>query len=105
MIGTLRLLRFLLRRERVGLPWWLLGATLLVLVQSGQSQSLYGTPDALARLRQTIAGNTAAIAMNGPTRLLDSIGGEVVFEVFAFVAVVVALMNMFVVGRPAPPSP
>jgi ABC-2 type transport system permease protein len=97
--GTLRLLRFLLRRERVGLPWWLLGATLLVLVQSGQSQSLYGTPEALARLRQTIGGNTAAIAMNGPTRLLDSIGGEVVFEVFAFVAVVVALMNMFLVGR------
>jgi ABC-2 type transport system permease protein len=99
MTGTLRLLRFLLRRERIGLPWWLLGATLLVLVQSGQSQSLYGTPEALARLRQTIGGNTAAIAMNGPTRLLDSIGGEVVFEVFAFVAVVVALMNMFLVGR------
>ena len=99
MTGTLRLLRFLLRRERIGLPWWLLGATLLVLVQSGQSQSLYGTPEALARLRQTIGSNTAAIAMNGPTRLLDSIGGEVVFEVFAFVAVVVALMNMFLVGR------
>ena len=99
MTGTLPLLRFLLRRERIALPWWLLGATLLVLVQSGQSQSLYGSPEALAKLRQTIGGNTAAIAMNGPTRLLDSIGGEVVFEVFAFVAVVVALMNMFLVGR------
>ena len=37
--------------------------------------------------------------MSGPTRLLDSIGGEVVFEIFAFVAIVVALMNMFLVGR------
>ena len=99
MTGTLRLLRFLLRRERRGLPWWLLGVTLLVLVQSGQSQSLYGSPEALARLRQTIGSNTAAIAMSGPTRLLDSIGGEIVFEIFAFVAVVVALMNMFLVGR------
>jgi len=97
--GTLPLLRFLLRRERKALPWWLLGATLLVLVQSGQSQSLYDTPEALARLRQTLGGNTAAIAMNGPTRLLDSIGGEIVFEVFAFTAVVVALMNMFLIGR------
>lgn len=99
MTGTLSLLRFLLRRERLGLPWWLLGASLLVLVQSTQSQNLYATPGELAQLRQTIGGNSAVIAMSGPPRLLDSIGGEVVFEIFAFVAVVLALMNMFLVGR------
>ncbi len=99
MTGTPGLLRFLLRRERTGLPWWLLGATLLVLIQSTQSQSLYDTAEDLARLRQTIGGNTAVIAMSGPPRLLESIGGEVVFEIFAFVAIVVALMNMFLVGR------
>jgi len=97
--GTLGLLRFMLRRERFGLPWWVLGATLLVLVQSTQSQSLYDTPEDLARLRGTIGGNTAVIAMSGPTRLLQSIGGEVVFEILAFVAIVVALMSMFLVGR------
>ena len=99
MTGTLSLLRFLLRRERRGLPWWLLGVTLLVLVQSRQSQNLYGSAEALRRLRQTIGGNDAAIAMNGPTRLLDSIGGEVVFEIFTFASIVVALMSMFLVGR------
>ncbi|HEX8344911.1 MAG TPA: ABC transporter permease [Actinoplanes sp.] len=99
MTGALPLLRFMLRRERVGLPWWLLGATLLVLVQSTQSQELYDSPEALQRLRQTIGGNTAVIAMSGPTRLLESIGGEVVFEIFAFVSIVVALMSMFLVGR------
>lgn len=99
MTATLTLLRFRLRQERIRLPWWLLGASLLVLVQSTQSQSLYGTPEALARLRQTIGSNTAAVAMNGPTRLLDSIGGEIVFEIFAFVAILVALMSMFLVGR------
>ncbi|GIF26669.1 ABC-2 type transport system permease protein [Actinoplanes tereljensis] len=99
MTGTLRLLRFMLRRERRGLPWWLAGVTVLLLSQSGQSQSLYGTPEKLATMRRTIGGNTAAIAMNGPTRLLDSIGGEVMFEVFGFIAIVVALMNMFLVGR------
>ncbi|GAA0505191.1 exporter of polyketide antibiotics [Paractinoplanes deccanensis] len=99
MTGTARLLRFLLRRERIGLPWWLLGATLLLLVQSTQSQSLYDTPEALADLRRTIGGNTAVIAMSGPTELLRTIGGEVVFEIFAFVAIVVALMAMFLVGR------
>ena len=99
MTGTATLLRFALRRERFGLPWWLLGAALLVLVQSVQSQNLYSTPEDLAALRRTIGGNTAVVAMSGPTRLLDSIGGEVTFEIFAFVAILVALMNMFLVGR------
>ncbi|SNY68663.1 ABC transporter permease [Paractinoplanes atraurantiacus] len=99
MTGTGPLLRFLLRRERRSLPWWLLGVTLLVLVQSTQSQSLYGTPEALQRLRDTIGANNAVIAMSGPTDLLVSIGGEIVFEIFAFAVVVVALMNMFLIGR------
>ncbi|MGN9913906.1 ABC transporter permease [Phytohabitans sp. LJ34] len=99
MTGFGGLLRFMLRRERFALPWWLLGAALLVLVQSTQSQNLYDTAEDLAKLRQTIGSNTAAIAMSGPTRLLDSIGGEVVFEIFWFVSVVVALMSMFLVGR------
>jgi ABC-2 type transport system permease protein len=99
MTGVGGLLRFMLRRERIALPWWLLGATLLVLVQSTQSQNLYNTPEDLAKLRQTLGGNTAVIAMSGPVRLLETIGGEVAFEILAFVSIVVALMNMFLVGR------
>ncbi|BCB92035.1 ABC transporter permease [Phytohabitans suffuscus] len=99
MTGLGGLLRFMLRRERLALPWWLLGATLLVLVQSTQSQGLYGTPEDLASLRRTIGGNTAVIAMSGPTRLLENIGGEVVFEILAYVSIVVAMMSMFLVGR------
>ena len=99
MTGVGGLLRFMLRRERFALPWWLLGATLLVLVQSTQSQELYETPQDLAKLRQSIGGNTAVFAMSGPTRLLENIGGEVVFEILAFVAILVALMNMFLIGR------
>ncbi|WP_205650677.1 ABC transporter permease [Actinoplanes solisilvae] len=90
---------FMLRRERATLPWWLLGVTLLLLVQSTQSQNLYGTAEDLVNLRQTIGANTAVIAMSGPPQLLESIGGEIVFEIFAFLAIVVALMNMFLVGR------
>jgi ABC-2 type transport system permease protein len=97
--GTGVLLGFMLRRERSRLPWWLLGTGLLLLVQSTQSQSIYGTPEKLARLRETLGGNTAVIAMSGPPELLATIGGEVVFEIFAYLAVVVALMNMFLVGR------
>ena len=97
--GTGTLLRFQLRRERLRLPWWLLGAGLLVAVQSSASQRIYSTPEELARLRETMGGNASVIALSGPTELLETIGGEVVFEVFSFLAVVVALMAMFLVGR------
>ncbi len=97
--GAGSLLRFMLRRERFGLPWWLLGITFLWTYQSVGSQSLYDTPEKLARLRDTLGGNAALVAMSGPKELLDTIGGEVVFEIFAYAAVVVALMNMFLIGR------
>ena len=97
--GAGSLLRFMLRRERFGLPWWLLGITFLWTYQSVGSQSLYDTPEKLARLRGTLGGNAALVAMSGPKELLDTIGGEVVFEIFAYAAVVVALMNMFLIGR------
>ncbi|MBF6468533.1 hypothetical protein IU427_25710 [Nocardia beijingensis] len=53
----------------------------------------------LAQIRETMSASAATVAMSGPTRLLTSIGGEIVFEIFAYLAVVVALMNMFLVGR------
>jgi ABC-2 type transport system permease protein len=99
LAGTGSLVPFTLRRERRALPWWVLGTGLLLLVQSTQSQDIYSTPAELARLRETLGDNTAVIAMSGPPELLATIGGEIVFEIFTYLAVVVALMNMFVVGR------
>ncbi|MET7772751.1 ABC transporter permease [Nocardia sp. NPDC005366] len=93
------LLRFALRRERFTLPCWLLGAALLLAMQSVSSQRFYDTPADLAGLREMMGANAAAVALGGPTRLLDTIGGEVLFEVFAYLAIVVALMNMFLIGR------
>ncbi|MFR9749645.1 ABC transporter permease [Nocardia sp. 004] len=96
-VGTL--LRFGLWRERFTLPFWLLGAGALVAFQSVGSQRFYDTPQKLAQLRETISASAATIAMGGPTRLLETIGGEIVFEIFAYLAVVVAVMNMFLIGR------
>ena len=99
MSGVAPMVRFLLRRERRALPIWVAVAALLVYVQAVQSQRLYGTAEALAKIRTTSAGNSAIIAMSGPEELLATIGGEVVFEIFAYAGIVVALMNMFLVGR------
>jgi ABC-2 type transport system permease protein len=99
MTGAGALLRFNLRRDRTKLPWWIAGTAVLFLIQSTQSQNMYGDPQALARLRETVGANTAVVAMSGPAQLLETIGGEIVFEIFGFAAIVVALMNMFLVGR------
>ncbi|MEV0339546.1 ABC transporter permease [Nocardia sp. NPDC050713] len=96
-VGTL--VRFALWRERLSLPCWLLGVGALLAFQSLASQRFYDTPQKLAQLRETMSGSAATIAMAGPTRLLDTIGGEIVFEIFAYLAVVVALLNMFLIGR------
>jgi len=95
--GTL--LRFALRRERVALPCWVAGVGALLAFQSVSSQNLYDTPQKLAQLRATMGSNAAAVAMGGPTALLESVGGEVLFEIFSYLAVVTGLMSMFLVGR------
>lgn len=97
--GAGRLVRFLLRRERRALPWWLAGVGLLIGLQASSSQAIYDTPEKLAALQETLGANPAMVAMGGPKELLATVGGEAVFEMFSFVAVVVALMSMFLVGR------
>ncbi|WP_330230743.1 ABC transporter permease [Nocardia sp. NBC_00508] len=97
--GAGTLLRFALRRERFTMPCWVVGIAALLAFQSLGSQRFYDTPQKLAQIRETMSANAAAIAMGGPTQLLHTIGGEIVFEIFAYLAVVVALMNMFLVGR------
>ncbi len=92
------MLRFQLQRQAVSILLWALTIGTLVGYQSWGSQSLYG-PEALAGLRRTMGGNAAVVASSGPPELLDSIGGEVVFEIYSYVAVAVALMTMFVVTR------
>jgi ABC-2 type transport system permease protein len=97
--GLATLVRFALRRERFSLPMWLFGIGALMALQSVSSQNFYDSPAKLAQLRATMSANAAIVAMGGPTRLLETVGGEVVFEIFAYLAIVVALMNMFVVCR------
>lgn len=99
LAGTGALLRFMLRRERLALPLWLIGAGFLFAYQSAGSQTIYDSDEKLAQFRETIGGNAAMIAMSGPDELVQTIGGEVTFEVFAFICILVGLMNMFLVGR------
>ncbi|SDU34525.1 ABC transporter permease [Gordonia westfalica] len=97
--GLRTLLRFYIRRERAALVAWIGGTAALVGFQAVASQNLYDTPAKLAALRETIGGSPAVVALSGPEALLASIGGEVVFEIFGYAAIVLGLMSMFLVGR------
>ena len=62
-------------------------------------KGLYTTQAEFDRAAASMEGNTAFIAMAGPARALNTIGGQVMWQASAFGAVVVGLMSMFLVGR------
>jgi ABC-2 type transport system permease protein len=97
--GTATLVRFILRRDRVRLAVWVVGIVVLSLTSASSVQSLYPTAADLAAAAELVSDNAAVVAMNGPTIGLDTIGGRTVFEIGAFGYIVMALMNIFLVGR------
>ncbi|HEY8527148.1 MAG TPA: hypothetical protein VIL48_19405 [Acidimicrobiales bacterium] len=92
-------MRFILRRDRVRLPVWILGITLLVLSTASSIEGIYPTQADLDTAAQTARDNAALLAFQGPDYGLDTLGGQVVFNVGATGYVAVALMAMFLVGR------
>jgi ABC-2 type transport system permease protein len=99
LTGTWSLLRFILRRDRVRLPVWILGIVVLVLITAASVIDLYPTQESLDTAAETASGNAALIALQGPDYGLHTLGGQVVFNLGAFGYAVVALMGMFLVGR------
>lgn len=99
LAGTWSLVRFVLRRDRVRLPVWILGLTVLVLATASSVDSLYPTQADLRAAAEPMYDNAAVIALNGPTYGIDTLGGQIVFQVGSFGYVTVALMGMFLVGR------
>lgn len=97
--GALTLLGFHLRRDRMMLFWWVAGNVLLYYSQAVSTDGLYATQAELDKAAAGMADNAAFIAMAGPARALDTIGGQVAWQAAAFGAIVAALMSMFLVGR------
>lgn len=97
--GTAWLLRFHLRRDRLMLLWWSLGAVLLYWSQAASVKGLYATQAEFDKAAQSMAGNAAFIAMAGPARALNTVGGQVTWQASAFGAILAGLMSMFLIGR------
>jgi ABC-2 type transport system permease protein len=99
MTGTWLLLRHFVRRDRWLYLWWSLGITLLYYSQAVSVDGLYTTQAEFDRAAASMENNVAFVAMTGPARALDTIGGQVTWQSTAFGAIMVGLMSMFLVGR------
>ena len=97
--GTGRLVRLIAARDRVRLLVWVAAIVFLVAVTAGSTIGLYSTQADLDLAAAAARDNPAALAFNGPDQGLDTIGGQVAFQVGAFGLVVVALMALLLVGR------
>ena len=99
MTGAGVLLRAYLRRDRWMLLWWIIGGTVLYWSQAISVEGLYATQAEFDRAAVAMESNPALIAMAGPARALNTVGGQVTWQATAFGAVVAGLMSMFLVGR------
>jgi len=99
LAGTLTLARFIARRDRVRIVVWIASIVALLLVTALSVKGLYPTQASLDEAVTAFGNNAAAIAFNGPAQGLDTLGGEVAFQVGATGLVVVALMSLLMTGR------
>jgi ABC-2 type transport system permease protein len=98
LTGTGTLIRFGLRRSRVRMLVWIIGIGALVLFSAVSVKELYPTPESLAEVAALSQDNVAAIVFNGPAQALDTLGGQVAFQIGSFGLIAVALMCVFMIG-------
>jgi ABC-2 type transport system permease protein len=97
--GALTLARFAARRDRVRIAVCVVALVGVVFVSSSSLRTLYPTAADRAKLAATLADNAAVIALRGPARGLQSLGGLIAFQIGANGATAVALMSLLLVGR------
>lgn len=99
LVGTGALVRLVVRRDRVRLLAWVAAIVALVAVTAASTKGLYPTQRDLDLAAAAVRDNPAALAFNGPDQALDTIGGQIAYQVGAFGLVVVGLMSLLLVGR------
>lgn len=99
--GLYRLVRLVLRRDRVRLLLWVGGIVGLVVATAASIVGLYETPEDLERYARLVRGNTALIVQAGPGYGLDdpTTGAVLMNEMGIWALVAAALMSMFMVVR------
>ncbi|MCC6434914.1 MAG: ABC transporter permease [Acidimicrobiales bacterium] len=101
LVGTGRLVRLILRRDRVRLPLWVAGLIGLMAVSASQVQALYDTPAKIIGYTSTMRDNPALVIFAGPGYGFDDPGVGVILvnETSLWMALGCALMSVFLVNR------
>ena len=99
LTGTAGLIRLILRRDRIRISIWIVSIALLVLFSAVGTKDLFPTQAAIDQAAAATEHNAGAIAFNGPAQGLDTLGGQIAFQLGAFGMVVTALMSIFMIGR------
>jgi len=106
--GTAKLLRLILRLDRIKLALWLLGLLTLVAITPWSLRSIVDAEAeskgvaaevVLAEQAALLGTNGASIALQGPPDALDTFGGRYAFEIGAFTLAIIALMNILLIAR------
>ncbi|PSL05359.1 ABC-2 type transport system permease protein [Haloactinopolyspora alba] len=100
LAGTGTLIRFVLRRDRVRIPVWIVALTISTVSTAAGFPDLYKTA-ADRQSRAELMDSPAATAMSGPGFGLDdyTFGAMLSNEMLGFVAIFVALMSVLLVTR------
>jgi ABC-2 type transport system permease protein len=99
LTGTVQLIRLILRRDRFRISIWIAAIALLVLLTALGAKSFFPTQASIDQAAAATQHNPEAIAFNGPAQGLDTLGGQIAFQVGANAMVAVALMSLFMIGR------
>ena len=97
--GAAPLARFIVRRDRWRFAAWVAGIVVLVVSTAASTKGIYPTEESLRGAAALVEDNPAALAFNGPDQALDTMGGQVAFQLGAFGLVIVGLMTLLLVGR------
>jgi ABC-2 type transport system permease protein len=99
LAGAGALTRLALRRDRVRIVAWAVGLTGLFVLTASAWEQLYPTVEERAALGATLASTPALTALLGPVFDPLSIGGLTAWRLGSGVAVILALVNGFLVVR------
>ena len=86
------------RRDRLTLPIWIVGTALLLTVAANSVVGEYGDAEGRAQILTIALATPALLALRGIPNG-DSLGSAVHFQSFAFLAVTIGLMNVFLATR------
>jgi ABC-2 type transport system permease protein len=99
LAGTGGLLRLALRRDRVLLPVWVLGFTLMAASSVVATKDLYPDEQSLAAAAETINATAALVALYGKIYVVTSLGAISLIKLTAFGAALVGVLFVFLVVR------